>query len=256
MCINENVSWVTLAVGTLFNLGVCILLWRTVREWPLAVTIAAWWQFGLMMQLPEAMVWRTGGDGAWERVAFSLNVTQPHAAVAGGMVVWWLTRGADSTWGWGEAMQRRLFRRFPRVLALLGTLRWGIPAAALMLYSLLVAVELPGCAFGMVKLDCPHLSLAWWEGCLAGAPLAMYLAVSALSFTLLPLGWGGVNLAIWGATLAVSEEVYECSKGSMWCWMVAFANVVVAAAALVFERLDYPRRREPSIITGGWWVEE
>ena len=118
----------------------------------------------------------------------------------------------------------------------------------------MVAVELPGCGFGMVKPDCRHLSLTWWEGCLAGTPLAMYLAASVLSFTLLPPGWGAVNLAIWGATLAVSEEVYECSQGSMWCWMVAFANAVVAAAALVFERLDYPRRREPSIIGGS--VEE
>ena len=242
MCINEKVSWFTLAGGTLFNLGICILLWHTVREWPLAVTIVAWWQFGLLMQLPEAMVWRTVGDGAWEKVAFGLNVTQPHAAVAGGMVVWWLTRGTDSTWGWGEALQRRFFRRSQRVLAMLGILRGVVPAVALMLYSALVAVELPGCGFGMMRPDCPHLSLMWWEGCLAGAPLTMYLTVSVLSFTLLPLGWGVVNLTVWGATLAVSEEVYECGRGSMWCWMVAFANVVVVVVALVFERLDYPRR--------------
>lgn len=242
MCINENVSWITLAGGTITNLGISIFLWRAVREWPLVLTVVAWWQFGLLMQLPEAMVWRTGGDGAWEKVAFILNATQPHAAVAGGLVAWWLSRGADSTCGLGEALQRRFLGRFPRVLALMGALRWVAPVAALMLYSLSVAVELPECDFGMTKPNCPHLSLAWWEGCLAGAPLAMYLAVSVLSFTLLPPGWGAVNLAIWGATLAVSEEVYECSKGSMWCWMVAFANVVVVAAALVFERLDYPRR--------------
>ena len=48
MCINEPVSWATLAGGTLFNLACCLLLWRTVREWPLVVTIAAWWQFGLL----------------------------------------------------------------------------------------------------------------------------------------------------------------------------------------------------------------
>ena len=45
------------------------------------------------------------------------------------------------------------------------------------------------------------------------------------------------------ATLAVSEEVYECSQGSMWCWMVASGNAAVTAAALAFERLDYPLRR-------------
>ena len=251
MCINEPVSWATLAAGTLFNLACCLLLWRTVREWPLAVTLAAWWQFGLLMQLPEAMVWRTGGGNAWEKVAFGLNVTQPHAAVAGGVVAWWLTRGADSTWGWGEALQRRgPLLRFPRLLALLGTLRWLVPVAALALYSLLVAVELPGCDFGMRKPDCRHLVLAWWEGCLAGAPLTLYLAASVLSFTLLPPGWGAVNLAIWGATLAVSEEVYECSQGSMWCWMVAFANLAVGAAALLFDRLDYPRRPGPLPLSG------
>ena len=249
MCINEPVSWATLACGTLLNLSCCIFLIRTVVEWPIAITIMSWWQYGLLMQLPEAMVWRTRGDSVWEMVAFGLNVTQPHVAIAGGLVVWRLTRGTDSTCGWGEVMQRRFFPRFPRVLSLLGALRWSLPIVALIVYSVIVAVELPGCDFGMAKPNCPHLSLVWWEGCLAGWGLTMYLTVSVLSFALLPPGWGMVNLAIWGSTLAVSEQYYECGKGSMWCWMVAFSSVVVVTSALIFNHLGYPDRESPAPMT-------
>lgn len=59
---------------------------------------------------------------------------------------------------------------------------------------------------------------------------------------------GAVNLAIRSATLFVSVEIYECGTGSMWCWMTAFANIVVVAVALLFDRLDYPRQPVPSVL--------
>ena len=217
--------------------------------WPTCLRLAApGYEFALLMQLPEAMVWRTGGDDAWETTAFIINVTQPYAAVVGGVVMLWLTRDADSTWGWGEALQRRFFRGFPWLPVLICTLRWVVPVVALMLYSLLVAINISECKFGMMKPDCPHLSLTGWEGCLAGSPLTLYMVTWMLSIMPLPPGWGAVNLAIWSVTLFVSEEIYECSQGSMWCWMTAFANIVVVAVAMLFDRLDYPRRPAPSVL--------
>lgn len=148
-------------------------------------------------------------------------------------------------------MDRCLAGRAAWLPWVLDRLRWLAPAVALVVYTLVVVVALPGCDLDMIREDCPHLALVWWEGCLSGAALALYMTVTVLAFVLLlPPWWAVVNLTIWAVTLMVSRQVYECGVGSMWCWMVAFASVAVLVAALVFDQCDYPRRpgSPPSVV--------
>jgi len=232
MCTSEGVSWATLAVGTTVNILCFWALSRFVREWRLPVIVGLFWQYGLLMQLPEAMVWRTGGGDAWERLAFGLNVTQPHVGVALAIVAWHYTDEKMSTWSYKR-----------RGIFLIGLF-------VLVLYSFVVFDASPRCELDMIKPPCPHLSLSWWEGggCLSATrDVLLYMAAAVFGLAILPWPWSVVQLAIWGSTLAISQWYYECSNGSMWCWMVVFANVVVASVARALEGRHPPTGRPKTV---------
>eukprot|EP01063_Lacrimia_lanifica_P024265 TRINITY_DN32206_c0_g1_i1.p1 TRINITY_DN32206_c0_g1~~TRINITY_DN32206_c0_g1_i1.p1 ORF type:complete len:304 (+),score=30.75 TRINITY_DN32206_c0_g1_i1:97-1008(+) len=239
MCFTEELSWTTLAVGTTLNLIVAGVLYRWVHEWRVGCILVAAWQFGLLMQLPEAMVWRTNGNGDWEKTAFALNVLQPHAWVATGCGILYYTHDADSSCGLGPLVMERL-SGCPTLCRVLGVLRWLIPVSVLIAYTAAVGEAIPRCEFRMT--GCDELTLSWWADCLSGPPLFLYFAASITASTMMPPGWAAVILTVWVATLIVSAELYECGSGSMWCWMISWANAVTLVMAFVFQRLGYPRR--------------
>ena len=91
MCFNETVSWVTLFGGLTLN-AVGYLLLRSryhTRNDPAPRAIVLSFCYFLLIQLPEAMVWRNNSSEGWGRVAHTLNVAQPHVYyVAGCWMLW------------------------------------------------------------------------------------------------------------------------------------------------------------------------
>jgi hypothetical protein len=96
MCWSERASYVSFTVGTLTNAVVCSRLWRDGRHD--AIPPLLWWQFCLLMQIPEALEWRDIRQQREERallkdIAFWLNVLQPVVAYA---AVWAVVRSHDA----------------------------------------------------------------------------------------------------------------------------------------------------------------
>lgn len=74
MCISEKVSWITLLLGSLVNLGV----FRATSNKVILV-----WQYALLMQIPDALAWRNLNSTEMAgKLACFLNLTQPLATLA------------------------------------------------------------------------------------------------------------------------------------------------------------------------------
>ena len=205
-------SYATFALGTLFNLGSFAYLAR-VRS--LTAPLIAYWQFTLLMQLPEGATWtqlrETSPDvSAASRAAMLLNVLQPVALY---LVV------------------RIAYRR-------------TLPAAgvATLMYALLIVADAPHIWREAASIapdpGCPHLDLRYWDG----ARTALYLVASLFSFAAIPsLVWSAVNGLIFLATLLIAVGAYPCGGGSMWCWMIFVAGLVLSAVDAAARILLGPR---------------
>jgi hypothetical protein len=205
MCFSERVSWWTLALGTLANATALVL----VREDKIATASILGWQYGLMMQLPEALAWRRLDQGQpmppWiGRTAFVLNVTQPLVIALVSFVA-----------------ATQLQDKLPLV---------AVAVAVLALYLMYWVFRAPSvwqpCNSTIVpEKGCTSLNLQWWSR----LPFVLYVASSLLAFALLPLPWFAVNGGLFLGTLFLSMGLYTCGIGSMWCWSTAASGAVVAA---------------------------
>ena len=217
MCWSATTSFVTLAVGTVLNLGSYALL----RRWNSPTSLLVWsWQYALLMQIPEGVVWlqldRGDGDiAAMSRTAMALNVTQPLALLLG------IRFGG-------------LYR---------GEFRYAY--VALFLYLLLLATE-----FGDVwsraasiapEDDCPHLSLRYWDTSRG----IVYVATSLLVVSeARPIFWAIVHASLFTTTLLLAIVVYPCGIGSVWCWFVFVTGPVIVFCDRV--HASYVSSRSPS----------
>lgn len=204
MCFDEPTSWATLALGTAANAACGAILARRGQWVALAVVLA--WQYGLLMQLPDALAWRAIDRGEKPlmagRLAFALNVSQPLA--------WFLLLSAVT----------------PRT--------WAVPwvAAPVALYGAYWAsFALRTDDFDVQpKEDCPHLNLRWWS---TRDAVAYCVLMVAVSLALLPPGLAGFTVALFLGSLALSRRLYPCDTGgSVWCWSIAGSGALTAAFAL------------------------
>jgi len=238
MCINEPVSWITLALGTLFSILFSLFLWKTVKEWRVAILMVWAWQYGLLMQLPEAMVWRTQGSAGWQVLAYVLNATQPHATLFFSAAAMRVTR---DTYDVITKLSRRATDS--GLIKVVTVLRVLLPMSALTLYTVYLGFHTPKCDFAMLVPACENLVLSWWEGCLGVEGGCLFLGAILVTFLcMLPMGWALGLSMYFMITHLISFTYYKCSWGSMWCWLVVFANFFIVAMALVFDRFDYPCR--------------
>lgn len=192
MCWSEQTSWLTFAMGTAINLAVAIDLIRR-KSGALAVAIISYWQFGLLMQLPEALIWRSKGQSESAiQLAFWLNVLQPvYAAV---------------------------------LFAFLGGRGQVIVGAVVAAYAAYVLARLNHLNMNVTSSACPHISLAWWRD---GVATALYFAASITALLAIPDPLlRSTTLAIWAVSFALTQWIYPCSYGSMWCWSVVFAGAI------------------------------
>lgn len=202
MCWSEPVSWITFAVGTIFNFG-AYAYFRAARSG--VENMIIYWQYALLMQVAEGSAWRVlagnkDADVAGpSRAAMILNVTQPFVIII--VVVCTM----PST------------RKLMAISA--GVLYLGMliaEASALWDESLSIRPQ----------EGCSQLDLRWWDG----TRTTLYILTSLFGFAAIPsYFWAIVNALIFLVTLFVALLTYPCGGGSLWCWIIFNAGLVLAA---------------------------
>ena len=197
MCWNKEISFITLAVGTLFN----IILWFSTTNWNVRI-VAILWQYVLLMQLFEGLSWisKQTNNPLLGRIAthgaFWANVTQPLRV---GCLCLFVAQ-SDAT----------------RSIVVMLMIAYAVSLARN--YQ---TIDLTPDLYSDQK--CGHLSLYWWRK-LEILPLFLtLLAVGTLS--IMPVWFGALEFGYIFMTLALSTVVYPCTYGGIWCWFAAFAPI-------------------------------
>ena len=199
MCFNEQVSWVTFAVGSVVNLFVLQKLIEKQASNDLIVVVA-YWQFTLFMQLAEAFVYRTRAAKASVEMAFWINVLQPVFLIAS------LTLFV--------ADQHKILNT--------------LVIATYISYFVLNYNRFSKHVF---EKGCKHISLSWWKDGLAAL---LYFCASFYGMSRIPsFKLKVITFSIFILTFAVTQLMYPCSNGSMWCWSVAGAGLLTVVLVSV-----------------------
>ena len=202
MCWNAPVSFATFAGGSLLNL---LSYWALSRRGSLVAPLVWAWQYALLMQIPEGIVWARLDAGVTSssiqvesRVAFFLNITQPLSLYV-------------------AIRSLRIKLRYAQV--------------ALFMYFLLLVVDLPEYwerTGSIAPSDgCDHINLGYWN------PSRGFLYVFAALFVISELPspyWVTVNSAIFLLSLLFAAIFYNCGLGSMWCWLIWTAGPLLVLA--------------------------
>lgn len=200
MCWNEPVSWITFALGTIFNIfNICYFKDKYLT------TVSILIQWLLLMQLFEAILWRNQKE---------CNKTNKFA-----------TNGA---------MIANLTQPIILCLIFLAITDVNIyyKSAAVticMIYICYILYSLNqkgGYNCILVKEDksCSHINLFWWKNINGFVYVItlfalILLLIRPMKFALVV---GGYILF----SLIFSMLFYSCSVGSLWCWFVSFAPIV------------------------------
>lgn len=199
MCWNEKVSWITLIIGTIFNI---FNIWYFKDTALTLVSIGI--EFLLLMQLFEALAWRDQECGSLNKFATNgaliANVLQPLFICF-------------------------LFITFTPTSQTVKMLALAIAFAYIsyVVYSLNNSGEYT-CL--RPSKECSHLNLYWWKNmngfiyCLALFSI-MLLLIRPMNLALITTGY----IAF---TLLFSIMFYSCSVGSLWCWFTSFAPIIIA----------------------------
>lgn len=187
MCWSEEASYLSFVVGSVTNMAVVAYCCK--NHHADAIPPLLWWQFGLFMQVPEAMEWRDIRTGRTRqmprRLAFWLNVLQPVVACAATIVV---TKRHD-------------------ILSYM----------ALAAYAASFCTGNIGATIRPTE-QCKHIRLDWWPTHRA----VLYNLATLASIRRLPSFW--LNALIFEGTLLFSILfVKPCAIASVWCWSTFIA---------------------------------
>ena len=199
MCWSATTSFTTLAIGTSLNIASYVYL----RHRRSATSLLVWsWQYALLMQVPEGIVWLQldAGDrdvsGA-SRLAMFLNVTQPLALLLG------IRLGG-------------LFRGFRYAHVALGLYAVVILSQFDEIWSRSHSIA--------PNVGCPHLSLRYWDVSRG----IVFLVTSLLIVSeARPVFWSVVNALLFILTFLLAILVYPCGVGSVWCWFIFITGPVL-----------------------------
>ena len=192
MCWSATTSFVTLGVGTLLN----VVSYTLLRHWNSpAALLVWWWQYGLLMQIPEGIVWLQLDDGqkdirAASRVALALHLTQPVALLLS-------IRVGD------------LYCEFRYSYAVLFMYAVALATNADEMWARSASIA--------PEEDCAHLSLRYWD-----VPLGTTYVVTSLLVVseARPVFWALVNAGALLVTITLAIALYPCGVGSLWCWFI------------------------------------
>jgi len=224
MCFSEPMSWAALFAGTAANAAAALACLRR----PVALGLIGGFQWGLLMQVVDALAWRALREGwgqgarrALSRAALLLNTSQPLVLLA-------------------------------CLAALAGRAPSPATALATAAYLAAMAANLAGrtTPVSMFPVDshdgsaCRHMVYDWWMldgkrnkidpsnpfGAFTVISMAVLYIVCMLSVMLDysgPRGWPVMAYFVSG--VVISNALYPCGPASVWCWSVASAGPVVWA---------------------------
>jgi hypothetical protein len=201
MCWNKQVSFLTLLIGTVFT----ILLWTSTSD-PNVRVIALIWQFVLCMQLFEGLSWISKEIQSSElshfstKCAFIFNVLQPIVAALLCMTL------TDSS-----------------------VMKYSLIALT-MVYMVFLLYSASSTSFSDSLFGnsdtCHHLQLYWWGNFSSWVFIFYIILVTLACLSIKPLRLGIVQITYIVCTLILSNWLYPCTYGSIWCWFAAFAPLL------------------------------
>ena len=209
MCWSQSTSFLTFGIGSILN----FLAYISLQQSNKAAIIIAYWQYCLLMQIPEGVVWNLYDNGYSDvtipsRIAMLLNVTQPIVLLA----------IAYST---NSQIKFAHVACFMYVMGLLGDSiqLWQISASIL------------------PQEDCHHLDLNYWNGTRS----ILYFFSSFFAFAeMKPTHIAFVHFSIFILTFIISNVLYTCGGGSLWCWSIFVAGPIVVLATSC-EKISSPK---------------
>jgi len=199
MCWNEPVSWLTLAVGSGFN-ALNVVKYRD----PLLNKITILIQWLLLMQFFEALAWRDQKCGKLNKFATNgaliANFTQPIVVFLAFMI------NNDYVSVYNKSVASFI------ILMYISYIMYSLNNSPN--YSCIGPTDI-----------CSHLELVWWRKTNGGIYVFTLFALFALLIPPRVAIFVGGYIAL---ALIASILFYSCSVGSMWCWFVAFAPILLA----------------------------
>lgn len=199
MCWNEPVSWTTFIIGTILNLIVIFYIRK-----PVAYALAFICEWVLLMQFFEALIWRSKGkknglNKFGTNGAMISNLLQPLIIF---MILIWISN-VNSCF---------------KIMSIILTISY-------VFYIIYRLNQIDNINY--VNLDnCTHINYTWWKQISTIPYIILVLSLVLLllrPITLSLIQCGFILLALFIAWLGFSSE----SIGSIWCWLVAIAPVLV-----------------------------
>ena len=190
MCWNEEVSWATFIIGTIFNILVAYLI-----PDPIIIALAIAWEAVVIIQLFEALGWRSNGES--KIAAYGVYITtllQPIILLLAIMIV----TNASS--------QAKTFA----VLLMIVYLGWVVYVSNTTDVGNLAPTK-----------ECSHLEFNWWSRFPLKSFPYLILAVIGLLLLVRPFNFAIFIVLLLSATFIISAVFYSCSAGSLWCWFSA-----------------------------------
>ena len=218
MCFNEQTSWITLIISfvvTLISLLYVSISSQSHPDKNKVIVIILLWQYAALMQIPEALAWRTLNKKtsismkSSSVLAFFLNITQPIITF---LLISYVINSNYNTFIFGSSFS----------LVFLYICFW--------IYQLLY---LQNWTWNIKPLQhCDHLNLGWWTN----NYFFVFLYLLAIVSSLMMLGFKYFifSIIMFIGTLLISNYFYKCGVGSIWCWIAAFMGIVT----ILFHSID------------------
>ena len=201
MCFSEEVSWLTLIIGTVINIA-CIIYLSSIpnRIKIIPILLVLSWQYGLLMQIPDALAWRNLSSEIPGKLAFILNVTQPLVWLMVVCIIFYI-------------YNLPIIRLIPGIILF-------------MIYIVDVIRQIPKINFQVKYDNCRNLQYTWWRKISSVLYILLSCAI-LLAIPSIPLII--INLILFLGTLLMSMALVNkgCSPGSLWCWSIAISGFIV-----------------------------
>ena len=193
MCWDEKTSIITFVIGTIINLAVMASF-----QTEIIYTICIIWQWVLMMQLSEYLIWKDQNCGSLNNIgtksAMLFNLTQPIIIF---LVLIMVTQSSQNL-------------KIISSISIIG-------------YISYIMINLnKNKEYNCVKPlnDCHHLNLDWWNDFNFGGTI--YFITIALIVLCLA---NNIKISIFSLlyifiAMIISQKLYSCGAPSMWCWLV------------------------------------
>lgn len=207
MCFSAGVSFLTLAIGTIFNVFNIFYF-----QDPTITATSLLWQWVLLMQLFDGIAWLNPPNASGEcntankfaaKSAMIANVLQPVVLALAFF-----------------ALQSDKISPTNKILAASLTLIY-------LVWALYVSNKIPEVTCLKQEPGCSNLGYKWWTDFEGSASVYMFVLAFLILLMARPLDFAIMQLAFITLTFMVSAFVYSCGVASVWCLFSAFAPLLI-----------------------------